>query len=74
MPDSILLQIALGLAAAAAAFGLAEWIAIARARRQRRIADAVLRWYLEDLERERSATMLGSRAAARPQAATEEGS
>jgi hypothetical protein len=53
MPDSIVLTIALGLAASAAAFGLAEWIAIARARRQRRIADAVLRWYLEDLERGR---------------------
>jgi hypothetical protein len=51
MTDSTLLTIALGLTASAAAFGLAEWIAIARQRRQRRIADAVLRWYLDDLER-----------------------
>jgi len=53
MTDSVVLTIALGLAASAAALGLAEWIAVARARRQRRIADAVLRWYLDDLARER---------------------
>ncbi|HXJ29494.1 MAG TPA: hypothetical protein VNG35_02585 [Gemmatimonadales bacterium] len=53
MPDSILLTIALGLAASAAALGLAEWIALCRTRRRKRITDAVLRWYLEDLEKER---------------------
>lgn len=48
MTDSLVLTIALGLAAFAAAFGIAEWIAIARHRRRvRRETDAWIR-LLED--------------------------